>query len=295
MKYGWLGLWRNRWLTLSAIGVMIITLFVLSSLLVIYQLAGLSSQNLQDRVDISVYFKADSAPDKIQEVKKEFEAYEEVKTVNYISAEQALADFKNQHKDDVLIQQTLVELQDNPLQASLTIKAKELAMYPVIFQKIQRTRYQPLIANVNYEDNRLLIERLDSITGGIRNFGAILVAVLGAIAVLVMFNTFQLTIFSRREEIEIMRLVGASNFYIRGPFLFEGIFYGLAGTLISCLIFYPLLTAFRPSIGSFFGLDLGGVGYFGWGFVNLALIQLVAAIVLGVFSSIIATKKYLKI
>src|SRR3989338_2588549 len=295
LKYGFLALVRNGWLTLSAVSVMTITLLVLSTLLVINQLAGLSAQNIQDRVSISVFLSSDTSNEKLLEVKEEFENFEEVKEVRLITAEQALETFKKVHEGDELIEQTLAELEVNPLQPSFVISAKELDLYPVISQKLDRSRFVSLFETVNFEDSRDLIARLNQITKGIRNFGVILIVVFGLVAVLVMFNTLRLTIFSRREEIEIMRLVGASNAFVRGPFIVEGIVYGLLATIIASVVLFPILSSIEPQINSFFGLELGTATFFSSDFWILVLIELGVGTTLGVASSLIATKKYLEV
>jgi len=294
LKYGYLGLWRNRWLTLSAISVMVITLLVLSTLLVINSLAERSAANLQDRVDISVFFDQGIEQAKLEEVKAEFESIEEIKAVRLITAEEALADFKAKHEGDDLVTKSLEELEENPLQPSLVIIAHNLDQYPIIFQKLQRSRFEPLIAKINYEDNRNLIDTLKRVTGGIQNFGILLTVIFGAVAILVMFNTLRLTIFSRREEIEIMRLVGASNSYIRGPFLVEGLIYGLLAAIIASVVLYPAITFAVPKLQVFFGFSLSDMSSLA-NILKLSVIQLLVGIALGTLSSILAIKKYLQI
>jgi cell division transport system permease protein len=289
-----LALWRNQWLTLSAVSVMTITLFVISTLFILNSLAGLSAENLQGRVDISVFFNQDVSQEQLESVKQEFEAFPEVASTRIITAEEALERFRDRHIDDLLVQATLEELNENPLQPSLVLTAHELDQYPVLFQQLQRSRFEPLIDTINYEDNRGLIETLDRITTRIRTFGIVLTAVFGFVAVLVMFNTLRLTIFSRREEIEIMRLVGASQAYITGPFVIEGVFYGIIATIIASAIFYPALSTAAPAIERFFGLNFSEGESLLSHFWLIALYMLLIGILLGVISSVIATRKYLK-
>lgn len=281
-------------MTLSAISIMTITLLTISVLLVISQLTSLSAKNLEDRVDISVFFDEEVSTEKLQEIKQDFEQLDEVRSIKVITAEEALNRFQERYKDDPLVQQTLNELSQNPLQASLILTANNLDQYPVLFQKLQRSRFEPLIDKISYEDKQTLIETLKAITAGIRTFGIVLIIVFGAVAVLVMFNTLRLTIFSRKEEIEIMRLVGASNSYIRGPFLIEGVFYGVLATLAASIIFYPLLATAAPYIEGFFGIRLSEGAHFVTSYWQLVLIQFGIGVLLGIFSSVVATKKYLE-
>ena len=111
---------------------------------------------------------------------------------------------------------------DNPLEASLNIKAKLIDNYESIASFLESTRFSAMVDTVNYRQNQKVIEKLSSILSTVRNSGFIAILVLGFIAVLVTFNTIRLKIYSMREEIGVMRLVGASNWYIRGPFIIEG-------------------------------------------------------------------------
>lgn len=294
IKYGSLNLWRNRWLSITAVAVMTITLLVLSTLLIINQLSASSAQNLRDRVNVSLYFYEDVSVSQVSEVKAELDKMEEVKSIRFVSADEALENFKRDHANEPDIQASLKEFEKNPFPQSLIISAKELNMYPILYEKVQKSRLMPLIKKIDYENSRELIQRLEKITSGIRNLGVVLTLVFGFVAVLVMFNTLRLTIFSRREEIEIMRLVGASNSYIRGPFLIEGIFYGLAATVIASILLYPVLRTSGPAITRFFQFDASSAGYFSGGFWQIILIQMAAGVFLGVLSSIVATKRHLR-
>lgn len=295
VKYGLYGLWRNSWLSITAVSIMVITLLILSSLLVLSQLANVSAEDLRNRVDISVFFQDNVDEVKIQEIKADFGKIEEIQSLAYIPADQALSEFKARHQKDPLVQQTLDALGENPLQAMIVIKAKSLDDYPVIYKQLLRSRFEPLITKINYEDVSSLIETLQKITGGIQRVGAVIAGVFGLVAVLVIFNTLRLTIFNRKEEIEIMRLVGASNSYIRGPFLIEGILYGLIGTIFASILFFPVLKFSTPWITKFFQLDLPASTYFHSGYWQIIAIQAASGIILGVISSIIATRRHLKV
>ncbi|MBI4054234.1 MAG: FtsX-like permease family protein [Candidatus Doudnabacteria bacterium] len=295
INYGLVNLWRHRLLSLTAVVVMGISMSVLGLLLVVNQLADLSSSTIKDRVDVSIFFTPEATDDQVTEVKAEFEKFEEVKSINFISAEAALEKFKQRHGNDPLIQATLLELEANPLDSTLVVTAHDLGQYPLLIQKIERSRFHPLIKEINYEDNRALIERLDTITQGIRNFGVLLAVIFGCTTVLVTFNTLKLTIFSRREEIEIMRLVGASNWYIRGPYLVEGTAYGIFGGVISSSLIYPFLAFVEHGASNFFGFRLPQASFFHEGFWLLIIIQIGVGIGLGVISSVIATRRHLQI
>lgn len=295
VKYGLSNFWRHRLLSATTLFITVISLLVFSGLLAVNQLAATTSAALQNKVNVSVFFPSSTSAETIESVKKELTGYEEVKSAVFISAEEALAEFRKKHANEPVVQKTLDAIKDNPLESSLVVTAKELDQYPIIIQKLERSRFQPVFKTINFEDNRRLIETLNNITRGIRNFGILLVSFFSLVSILVIFNTLRLTIFNRREEIEIMRLVGASNWYTRGPFVVEGFLFGVLGTLIASSILFPLMRFLLPQISAFFGVTFPPGSYFSFGYWKLGMMQLAFGIVLGVFSSLIATRRHLKI
>jgi cell division transport system permease protein len=221
IKAGFVNYWRNIWLSAAATMVMTITLVIFSVLGLLFGLTQYSVTAIRDRVDVSVYFKAGVAESLVQRMTDELKQNTNITTVTYVSADEALKNFKAKHANDPLILDSLGELATNPLPATLQIKAQRLEDYSAIATSVQNGAYKDSISKVNFEDNRLLIERLGKVLRFIITGGVALVVVFSAIAILVIFNTITLTIYNRREEVEIMRLVGATNWYIRGPFIVE--------------------------------------------------------------------------
>ncbi len=295
LKTGIINFWRNIWLSAAATLVMVITLIILTVLLLLFVLTNYSVTTIKERVDISAYFKTGLAEAQIASIKSELEANPLIKEVHYISAEQAFNDFKQRHADDPLITESLNQLSQNPLPATLQIKAVNLDYYPQIAQELQAEKYQTAIDQVNFEDNREIIDRLNRILKFIVTFGIILTAVFSLIAILVIFNTITLTIYNRREEIEIMRLVGATNGYIRWPFIIEAMLYSLAATALTSALVIPLYFKLLPKISDYLNPD-GSI--FTKDFIPLAAIialQLGIAVLLSIISTLLATRKYLKI
>src|SRR3989344_3605089 len=217
-KSGVASFWRNRWISTATILIMVITLGLITSLFLVSVVANSILQDLEEKVDISVYFKLETPESEILKVKTELEGISDVKNVEYVSRETALAKFEDSHQNNPLIIKSLQELGENPLEASLNIKANMIDDYESIASFLESPRFSGYVDAVNYRQNQKVIEKLSSILNTIRKSGFIAIAVLGFIAILVTFNTIRLTIYSMREEIGVMRLVGASNWYIRGPF-----------------------------------------------------------------------------
>ncbi len=294
-KNGFLNYWRNFWLSVAATSIMVITLFAITSLLILNALANLSLATLKEKVDISIYFRASTSEQTITQIQKQIELLPEVKSIIYIPPVEARDRFKELHKDEPLLIESVEQFseEENPFPASFAIRVKELSDYPKIISLFQDQKFTPFIKKIT--DKREIVDRLNRITNGIKNIGIGLTAVFSALTLLVMFNTIRLTIYNRREEIEIMRLVGASNWFIRGPFVIEGILYGVAGTVITSLLLYPVLFMLTPKISGFLELDLGQFNNVGLNFWWLLAVQLILGLLLGIISSLVVIRKYLKI
>ena len=294
IKSGLNSFWRNRWVSTATISVMVITLGLITSLFLVSVIAGSILQDLEEKVDISVYFKLTTTENEILKIKTELEGLSDVKSVEYVSRAMALAKFEEGHQNNPLIIKSLEELGDNPLEASLNIKAKLIDNYGSIASFLESPRFAALVDTVNYRQNQQVIGKLSSILNTIRKSGLVAILVLGLVAVLVTFNTIRLTIYSTREEIGVMRLVGASNWYIRGPFIVEGGLHGLLASVATIIIFYPLVLFISPKLSSFLsGVDIAT--YFKQNFWQIFVLQTLVGVSLGVVSSLIAIRRYLKV
>ncbi len=286
---------RNLWLSMAATMVMTITLVIFSTLFLLFVLTNYSIRTIQNTVDISVYFKIGLAEDKINSIKTEISQNPKVKEVTYVSAAQSLEDFKIKHKDDQLIAQSLNELNENPLPATLHIKAKNLEDYPAVAERMHSENYANFVDKVNYEDNRLIIDRLTKVLKFIITFGLVLFVIFALIAVLVIYNTITLTIYNRKEEVEIMRLVGATNWYIRGPFLMESLLYSVFSTVITGLLFIPVFTKVIPAVTNYVSPQVSLYNNNVFNYAYLLVILFGLSVVLSISSTFLAVRKYLKI
>ena len=245
-------------------------------------------------MDVSVYFKNDASEEEINKVKSDLELLGTVKKVEYVSKDQALNEFKERHAGDTLIQDSLAELDDNPLQASLNVKADDSSQYASIVTFLEGNKFRSLVDKINFYENEQVIKRVLAISGGLRNWGFLLTMVLALIAVLVTFNTVRLTIYSQKQEIEIMRLVGGSNWHIKAPYLVEGGMYGALAAGIVAVIFYPAIFFISPKVESLMpGVSL--ISYFVSNIFQFVPLIFFIGILLGVTSSFVAIRRFLKI
>lgn len=250
--------------------------------------------DIKQKVDVSVYFKEDASEENIMEVKSEISKMPNINEIDYVSKDDALKSFLDKHKGDAIIIESLTQVGYNPFLASLDIKAQEAFNYNDISSLLAKDSFKDLIQNVDYNQRKPVIEKVYAFAAGIKNSGLILSIALGLIAIIIAFNTIRIAIHNSHEELSIMRLVGASNWFVRGPFLMQGIVIGF----FSALIAFGLTFAFCYGINSKAGVilpELNFVRLFAANAFYLFLIQLAAGAGLGIVSSLIAVRKYLKI
>lgn len=296
VKFALQGFVRNIWLSIVTIVILVLTLFSITMAAGINVLANQAIASVQNKVDVSVYFKPDVQEKDVLNVQNRLETMAQVKSVAYTSAEAALENFKSKHADDSVILDSINQLDENPLGATLVVKANSIDDYPAIMAALDGQEYSTLIQDKNYDDNQKVIERLGTLSDRVQRVGFIVSAIFVIIAILIIFNTIRINIYTHREEIGIMKLVGASNWFVRAPFLVESLFYGLLAVVICLLILYPLLSVIGPQVNTFFeGYDLNFSQYFSSQFWQIVGWQIVFAVALSVISSLIAIGRYLRV
>lgn len=296
-KAGFVGFWRSAYVSLASIFVLTVALFVIGCTMFIDQLLTTSLQALQSKVDINVYFVPDAPEEEIDRLYNAVKALPDVEHVTFTSREDALAQYREEYQDDEIVMQSLEQLNENPLGANLAIQAKETSQYERIaaFLEEQRALEQPqvpVIDEVNYARNKDSINKLTQIIDGVERASFVVMIVLLIAAVLITFNTIRLAIYTAREEIAIMRLVGASNMFIRGPFMLQGFMYGFLAGILTLIIFYPLLVWLGPRTETFFELNLLDYYVANLGFIFLVLVGI--GVLLGLVSSTLAVARYLR-
>ncbi|HEY4527963.1 MAG TPA: permease-like cell division protein FtsX [Candidatus Paceibacterota bacterium] len=293
IKQGVVNFWRNGWVSLATVLVMVLALFVLGALFFSNVLLTSALSRLEEKVDISVYFKTSAPEEDILALKSALGKLQEVKAVEYVSSDQALAAFQERHAENALITQALEELGENPLGASLNVKAKDPRQYEAISRFLEAESFENIVDKINYRQNQVVIEKLTGILKASRALGLGITLALSAIAILVAFNTIRLAIYTSKDEISIMRLVGASTARVRSPFLVEGVIHGAIASVLTMLAFWPLAAWLGPKADRFFG-GPNLLNYYLSNFLAIFLMLLTAGVVLGVISSLIATRRYLK-
>lgn len=291
---GWLGLIRDGGQIFATIFILAIAILLVSSLFLSGKVGQFLINSLESKADVSVYFKEDALEEDITQVQDELAKIPEVKEIIYISKDQALEEFKKRYKNNPVLMDSVKELGGNPFLASLRIQAKQAGQYKVITSFIDSLSIDDIIEKVDYSQRQNVIERIFSITSFLGKTGILFSLILIAIAILITFNTIKMAIYNFQEEVKIQRLVGASNWFIRGPFLAQGAIAGIISAFISLLVLFLIVLLFSPKIQIFLP-DLNIFKMFWNNFGLIFLIQVATGIALGSISSLIAIRKYLKI
>lgn len=289
-KEGFRNYRRNGLLTIATVSVLALSLYVIGFVVARAFMTEELLKQMEEKINISVYFNSDVEKEKILEIKSVLENYPEIKSIKYVSKEEALDEFLKGN-EDLIIRQVLQEIGDNPLPPSLVVTAKESHQYEIINANIEQSAFSDKINRINYQKNKEVIAKIGNAINSERKQGIIAGAIFIVIAVLITFNTIRLTMFSHRQEFEIMRLVGASNTYVKMPFIFEGVFYGITATVVSMIML--LITARYNTHSVFFASENTWDFYVKYGFLVFGLL-FVFGVSMGITSGYIAIHKYLK-
>lgn len=287
---------RNIWLSLATVFIVFLAFVSINFLILLNGVSQGAVGAVQDRIDVSVYIKPDVSETKVLEMKNSLSSVPEVKSVTYKSPEQNLKEFEARHADDEKIQETLKELGMNPLGGTLAVKARSLEEYPEVLKALDNPAYADLIEDKNYDDHKLAIDRINSISDNVGKVGLGISLLFSIIAILIIFNTVRIAIFTHQNEIAIMKLVGADNWFVRAPFIIESVLAGIIGCILALVLVYPLVSLVQPQLTAFFGgIDFNLTAYFNAHLLMIVVLEIIAIIVVNVISSGIAIGKYLNV
>lgn len=294
VKIGWKEFLRNMGISIATIFIMVMVISLVTMLFLLNPISDALISSIEDKVDISVYIKEDVSVEEIMGFKSEISRIPEVEDVDYISKEEALEIFIETHKDDPVLIESLTEVGYNPFLSSLNVRAWQASQYEQVSSFLETGNFQGLIEEIDYHQRKPVIERVSALVDGINKTGIFFSIIFGVIAILIAFNTVRIAIYSSKEEISVMKLVGASNWFVRGPFLIQGIIVGFISALIALLITFIFAYFLEPKVSSLVP-KISIWGIFLSNLLFLFLIQLATGVGLGVISSYIAVRKYLRI
>jgi cell division transport system permease protein len=287
---------RNFWLSFVTISVFCLTLLTVNSVIVLNVLAQSSVKSIEEQVQVTVYFTSDASEDMVKSVQGYLLGLSQVKEVSYVTAEEALESFKARYASDPVILASLDEVGGNPFGQAIKIRSYSAADFPFIIEALNTPEYTPFVKEKDYNDYTVALQALSDFSAKVRFGFLLLAAFFGFIATLIVFNTIRVAIYVHREEIGIMKLVGANDWFVRGPFLFETVSYAFIATGIMAGTVFLALSAANPYISFFFeGVDVDLIGYFtknallifGGEFIGLSFI--------GLCTTAVAMRRYLRV
>jgi len=286
---------RNFWFALLTISILVLLLLSINGLVVLNFLTDEAAKQMKSRVDISIYLKTNVSDGEAQSLKAYLSKLPNVTSVIYTKADDVLGNFKKAHKDDEKILSSLSLLAGNPFGSALTVQTLNIDDYKLVLAQLENPVYKKIIENKDFGEHEKLIALINRLTGFINEFIVLISLFFALIAMVIIVNTIKIAIYTHREEIAIMRLVGAANWFVRAPFVVEALFYSIVATVVAFAAVMPLLWLIQPKAMAFFD-DQGGnlFAYYRSHFFSLLGIQFAIVAVLSMFSAALAVGRYLK-
>ena len=301
LKWGFINFFRNGVVSVATVLVISLSIFMIGGVIVGSSFVSAVISSLEEKIDISAVFQDTADEQAILFLKAELEKLPEVSSVKYTSAEEALAIFREWHKNDPVILESLQILEENPLFPSLEIKAKNPSQYESISKFLESGRYDNILGvdangqkKITYRQNQFIIDKLSFILSTSRKIGFSVSLILALIALMVAYSTVRLAIYNSKDEISVMQLVGASRAFIRGPFLVEGVMHGVIATVFTSAALYPAFWLIGRKTSALFG-EFNIFEYFISNIFQIFFILLFSGVLLGTLSAYIAIKRYLKV
>lgn len=290
---------RGGAVSAATVLIMTVTLAIIASLIFLSALLTYTLNTVSDKVDVSVYFVTTASEADILAVKDQLQKLPQVASVIYTSADDALVAFRARHATDQLTLQALNELGGNPLDASLEVRAKNPSQYESIVSFLESSPAlsaggTSIVDRINYAQNKEIIDRLALAIQATREIGFAVIVLFALASILIAFATVRLAIYTAKEEIAVMRLVGASNIYIQGPFIVTGVITGVLAAVAVLLLLWPATWyAGIKTAGWFGGFNIAS--YYGDHFALVFSILMLSGILLGAVASVLAINRYLKV
>lgn len=288
--------WRNIWLSLATILVFVLTLFIVNVLIGLRVLAQTAVASVEERIDVSVYFRQDTPEATIRMAQDYLQGLSQVASVDYVSAQDAYQRFSQRFRSDASILSALETVDTNPFGGSLVIRATAPDQFPFILEALNNPTFESAIQKKDFDDHERIIARIRTLTSRVQTFALVVGALFVLIAVLIVFNAIRVAIYTHREEIGIMKLVGANNSFIRVPFVLEAVLFSLIATAVTAAVLIPILRMTEPSLSAFFdGQRVGLMAYYIEHWIVIFGGQFLALAILSVLSATVAMTRYLKV
>ncbi|MGE7272749.1 permease-like cell division protein FtsX [Brevibacillus panacihumi] len=289
VREGVKNLGRNGWMSFASISAVAITLLILGVFFILAMNVNYFAQSVEKQVEIRVFLDVLATKENVQQVEENIKAIPKVASVTFIPKDEGLKQFKESLGEKAYLFEGLEK--DNPLPDAFVVKTTQPQDTSAVAAQIKKLEF---VNNLNYGEGT--VEKLFAVTGAVRNVGIAFIIGLGFTAMFLIANTIKLTIVARRREIEIMKLVGATNWFIRWPFFVEGLLMGIAGALIPTIMltvgYYYLLDAIHSSFEASQLFKLLPL----FPLVNqVALALLAIGAFIGIWGSLVSVRRFLRV
>ena len=294
-KFAAQNFWRNIWLELITVTILILTIISVNLILMINVIGEQSIRNIEKKIDFSVYFKPDAPEEVINDLRTYMASVEGVIGVDLINREEALKNFRAKHSNNTTILNALNQLDDNPFGVSLVVKADSPSVYSRVLGRLSQPNIAKWILDKNFDDRQSIIQKINSLREKVQFMGMAISGMFAFIALLIVINTIRVAIYIHREEIGIMKLVGASDWFVRGPFLVESLIWTTSSVLVAFFATLPMLKALDIKLGSFFGGTVAIYDYFVANFATILGFEFLGLLLFNLVGTYVALSRYLAV
>lgn len=299
VKYGISSFMRNAWLSVAATAVMTITLLIIFSSFVAGSVLNTTVGEIKDKVDMSIYLKKGVSQENIEKIRVSLSNLKTVKEVNFIDAQKARENFAAKNAEIEGISEALGESSDEFF-GTFNVKMVDISETEELKKHVEGTDFIKDNLNANHpptyaSSRKEIIDNISNTANFAQKIGILAASIFTVISGLIIFNTIRMAIFNRREEIYMMKLIGANKNFISGPFLIESIVCGILASILASSLGYAMISVAQPKLEKYGVVVSEQFAQLGFYFVIVLPILMVIGSVIGVLSSFFATRKYLKI
>ncbi|MBT3817341.1 MAG: ABC transporter permease [Candidatus Magasanikbacteria bacterium] len=295
IKFAFQDLVRNMSLSFMTVVILVLMLLSMNTVIVVRALTNEAVNTVKNQIDVSVYFRHDVTDEQVKEIKDYINAFPEVVSITFLDKEMVLAEFREKHKDNESIIASLDELEENPLGATMIVKTREPSDYTKVITSLAVPEYEEIIEAKTFGDTEQAIEKISTITAQVEKAVWVLSGLFLIIAFFVIFNTIRVAIYTQRVEIGIKKLVGATNWFVQGPYIIEAFFFSILSVAISYGLVYMSVRFLDPYIAVIFGGQNFLTNYFTSNILLLIGAQFIIVLLLTIMTSGLAMRRYLKV
>jgi len=294
IRFAFQDIFRNFSLSVMTVLVLVLMLMSVNTLLLIRFLTNEATRSVRDQLDVSIFFTHDVSEDQIDEVRTYIDSFPEVVDTTYYSQDEVLTQFKEKYSDNPDIIASLNELDENPLGPTMIVKTRSPSDYENIIKALSVPEYEDIVVAKTFTDTEKAIGRIHVITSQVENFSLVSSLLFAAIAFIIIFNTIRIAIYTQRTEISIKKLVGATDWFIRSPYIIEAIIFSLVSCAIVFAIVSGVVRVIDPHITAIFGREQILTSYLASSTLVLVGGQVTAVLILTIVSSLFAMRKHLR-